>query len=239
MKVHLIHAHSEADSFVTAMKDTLVAAFRERGDEVSVSDLYAMQFNPVSGPADFGSRNDAAHLTYTLEQRHGYETRTLAPDILAEIDKVLTADVVGFTFPLYWFGTPAILKGWIDRVFISGTFYGGKRVYGRGGMAGKRAFAAFSLGGREHMFGDDNALHGDLVDGMMRHFFRGTLGYVGFSVAQPFIAHHVPYLPLETRQQFLQQLREYALNFDQQPILPLPNLDEFGPRFEPRGTLPA
>ena len=127
MKVHLVHAHSESDSFVAAMRDTIIAAFTSRGDTVTVSDLYAMNFNPVSGPHDFGQRADPEHLTYALEQRHGFKTGTLAPDILAEIAKIQVADIVGFTFPLYWFGVPAILKGWIERVFISGTFYGGKR----------------------------------------------------------------------------------------------------------------
>ena len=233
MKIHLVHAHSEADSFVAAMRDTLIAAFTERGDTVTVSDLYAMKFNPVSGPEDFGSRADANHLTYALEQRKGYESGTIAPDIQAEIAKILAADVVGFTFPLYWFGTPAILKGFFDRVFISGTFYGGKTIYGAGGMAGKRAFAAFSLGGREYMFGEQG-IHGPLATGMMRHFFQGTLGYVGFSVAEPFIAHHVPYLPLDVRQQCLRELREYALKLEQQPLMAMPDLANFGPRFEPK-----
>jgi NAD(P)H dehydrogenase (quinone) len=39
---------------------------------------------------------------------------------------------------MYWTSVPAILKGWIDRVFVSGIFYGGKRFYNRGGMVGKK-----------------------------------------------------------------------------------------------------
>lgn len=232
MKIHLVHAHSEADSFVSAMRDVLIDAFQERGDTVTLSDLYAMKFNPVAGPEDFGSRANPNHLTYALEQRHGYEQGSLAEDIQAEIAKVLAADVVGFTFPLYWFGAPAILKGWFDRVFISGTFYGGKRIYANGGMAGRKAFAAFSMGGRDYMFGE-RGIHGPLATGMMKHFFQGTLGYAGFAVAEPFIAHHVPYLPLEDRQACLAKLREYALAFDQQPLMVMPDLQDFGPRFEP------
>lgn len=232
MKVLLVHAHSEGDSFVSAMRDVIISTFEARGDTVVLSDLYAMKFNPVSGPEDFGERSDPSHLTYALEQRHGYERGTIAPDIQAEIAKVLDADIVGFTFPLYWFGTPAILKGWIDRVFISGTFYGGKRLYGNGGMAGKKAFAAFSLGGREYMFGDDS-LHGPLATGMMKHFFQGTLGYAGFSVVEPFIAHHVPYLPLEDRQKCLGELGDYVRGIDARPVMKMPDLKDFGPRFEP------
>src|SRR3546814_10992098 len=76
-----------------------------------------------------------------------------------------------------------------SRVFVSGLCYGGKAVYSRAGMVGKRATAAFSLGGREYMFGPDG-LHGPLVDGFMRSFFQGSLGYVGFEVLAPFVAYH-------------------------------------------------
>ncbi|MGB0695339.1 MAG: NAD(P)H-dependent oxidoreductase [Rhodospirillaceae bacterium] len=191
MKVHLIHAHSEADSFVTAMRDEIAAELTRQGADLVQSDLYAMRFNPVASPADFQQRTDPTHLTYALEQRIGFKAGTLAPDIAAEVDKVLSADLLVFTFPLHWFGTPAILKGWIDRVFLSGPFYGGKRIYDQGGLKGKRALVAFSLGGRAHMFGPD-AIHGDLALGMMRHFFQGSLGYVGLDVLEPFIAYHVP-----------------------------------------------
>lgn len=191
-----------------------------------------MGFNPVLSPADFGSRKDAGHLTYALEQRHNWQAGTLAPDIVAEIEKVQQAGLLVFTFPLFWFNVPAILKGWIDRVFISGVFYGGKTIYARGGMAGKQATAAFSLGGREYMFGD-KGIHGPLVDGFLRSFFHGSLGYVGMEVIHPFVAYHTPYLPLEERQARLDDLRTYFSDLDSAPRLPMPDLAAFGDRFEP------
>ena len=160
MNAHIVHAHSERDSFVSAMRDVVRESLEARGATVTQSDLYAMGFNPVLSPGDFGNRREPAHLTYALEQRNGYETGTLAPDILAEIEKLLAADLIIFTFPVFWFSVPAILKGWIDRVFISGPFYGGRRIYGDGGLSGRKALAVFSLGGRRHMFGPQ-AIHGD------------------------------------------------------------------------------
>src|SRR3546814_7404764 len=94
-----------------------------------------MNWNPVLSPSDFGTRKDKSHLTYALEQRHNVEAGTLAEDIKEEIAKVQAADLVVFTFPLFWFSIPAILKGWIDRVFVSGLFYGGKTVYSRAGRS--------------------------------------------------------------------------------------------------------
>jgi NAD(P)H dehydrogenase (quinone) len=236
MRVHIIHAHSEGDSFVAAMRDVLLQAFSEVGAEVVQSDLYAMGFNPVMSPADFGERKEPDHLTYAMEQRHGFATRTLASDILAEVDKVLSADLLVFTFPLQWFGVPAILKGWIERVFLSGPFYGGKRVYDRGGLAGKRAFAAFSLGGRSPMFGPAG-LHGELTMGMMRHFFQGTLGYVGLEVLEPYIAYHVPYVDNGARRALLRDLAEAARSLEGRRVLPMPDLSAFDETFAPLNTL--
>lgn len=227
----LVHAHSEADSFVTAMRDRIGVSLSDVGYVLQHSDLYAMNWNPILSSRDFGTRRDIDHLTYALEQRHNYESDTLAPDIMAEIEKIKAADLVVFTFPLFWFNIPAILKGWIDRVFVSGLFYGDKNIYGRAGMAGKQATAAFSLGGREYMFGPDG-LHGPLVDGFLRSFFQGSLGYVGFEVIEPFVAYHTPYLPPEDRQAYLDQLSVRFQALDDVPRIDLPDLSHFGVRFE-------
>ena len=81
MRVHLVHAHPEADSFVAAMRDVVVGTLRSQGAEVTVADLYAMNFNPVLSAADFQAREREDHLVYALEQRHGFKNGTLAPDI--------------------------------------------------------------------------------------------------------------------------------------------------------------
>lgn len=226
MKVLLVHAHPEPDSFVAAMRDTIANRFERHGAEIAHSDLYAMHFNPVISSADFGERANEGHLTYALEQRHGYETGTLSPDIQAEIAKVLETDIIVFTFPVFWFSVPAILKGWIDRVFISGPFYGGRRTYGKGGLVGKRALAVFSLGGREHMFGPD-AIHGELANGMLRHFLQGALGYVGLDVLEPFIAYHVPYLTTEDREKILRDLEQSVDYIAIRPSLAMPDMDDY------------
>nr|WP_217895296.1 NAD(P)H-dependent oxidoreductase [Sphingomonas sp. CDS-1] len=227
----IVHAHSESDSFVTAMRDRIAESLESSGYGIIHSDLYAMNWNPVLSPDDFGTRKDTSHLTYALEQRHNYENSTLSSDVTAEIAKVQAADLLVFTFPLFWFNVPAILKGWIDRVFVSGLFYGGKKIYSRAGMGGKQATAAFSLGGRDYMFEPDG-VHGPLVDGFLRSFFQGSLGYVGFEVIHPFVVYHTPYLPLEKRTACLEQLSNHFANLDSQPRMSMPDLTRFGDRFE-------
>ena len=128
---------------------------------------------------DFEARANPDYLVYALEQRHAFEHHTMALDIRREVEALLESDTLLMVFPLYWFSVPALIKGWIDRCFLSGAMYGGKRIYGRGGMAGKRAAVGVSLGAREHMFGAQGT-HGELAGGMLRHLLQGTLGYVGY-----------------------------------------------------------
>lgn len=232
MNVLIVHAHPEPQSFTTAMKDAAVEVLQTGGHAVQVSDLYAMGFDPVAKAADFPSRKDPDYLVYALEQRHAFETGTLPADIRGELDRVLWADLLILSFPMYWFSVPAILKGWIDRVLLSGPTYGGKRFYDRGGLAGKNGLLAFTLGGRPHMFGP-GAIHGEL-EVMLRPLLRGTLYYVGMTVLPPFAAYHVPYITLEARAQILDEYRAYLRRLDMLEPLRFPRLDDFDDRLNPR-----
>lgn len=231
MNILIVHAHPEPFSFTTALKDHAVDTLHNLGHHVEVSDLYAMNFNPVASQADFDSRSNQEYLNYALEQRHASKTHDLAQDIQIEIEKVQKADLLIFSFPMYWTSVPAILKGWIDRVFVSGIFYGGKRFYNRGGMFGKKAMLSFTLGGRDHMFGQ-NAIHG-AIDDLLLPIQRGTLAYVGFEVLPPFIAYHVPYITNEARQQLLQQYQQHLQNLEQLQALEFPKLEQFDDKLYP------
>jgi NAD(P)H dehydrogenase (quinone) len=228
----IVHAHPEPQSFTTAMKDLAVSALSDAGHSVEVSDLYAMHWNPVASAADFGDRKNPDYLVYALEQRHGYDTGTIASDIAAEIEKVKRSDLLILSFPLYWFSVPAILKGWIDRVLISGPFYGGKRFYDQGGLKGKQALLAFTLGGREHMFGPD-AIHGEL-DVMLRPLLRGTLAYIGLTVLPFFAGYHIPYLPPEARGKVLEEYRAYLTRLSELKPLSFPSIGDFDERLYPK-----
>ena len=225
MKVLIVHAHPEPNSFTAALRDQAVATLEAQGHEVKVSDLYAMNWNPVASAEDFSSRENPEYLVYALEQRLGVKSQSLAPDIQQELDKLLWADLLILNFPIFWFSTPAILKGWIDRVLVSGVCYGGKRFYDQGGLSGKKALVTVTLGGREHMFGD-GAIHGPLED-MLRPILRGTLAYVGFDVLQPFVAWHVPYISDAARKEFLQDYAQRLEHLSDEQPLTFPRLSQF------------
>jgi len=225
MKVLIVHAHPESQSFTAALRDQAVSTLQAQGHEVQVSDLYAMDWNAVASASDFTSRENPDYLVYALEQRLGVKSQSIAADIRGELDKLLWADLLILNFPIFWFSAPAMLKGWIDRVLVSGVCYGGKRFYDQGGLAGKKALVTVTLGGREHMFGE-GAIHGPLED-MLRPILRGTLAYVGFEVLEPFVAWHVPYISAEARADFLRGYQQRLEGLaDDQPLV-FPKLVQF------------
>ncbi|RZG74317.1 NAD(P)H-dependent oxidoreductase [Acinetobacter sp. WCHAc060025] len=231
MNILIVHAHPEPQSFTTALKDHSIQVLKDLGHHVEVSDLYEMDFNPVASKADFHSRGNPEYLNYALEQRHSSKAHTLTEDIQAEVEKVQRADLLILNFPMYWTSMPAMLKGWIDRVFVSGIFYGGKRFYNHGGMVGKKAMLSFTLGGREHMFGD-HAIHGSIED-LLLPIQRGTLAYAGFEVLPPFVAYHVPYISNEARQQMLVDYQQHLSNLENLKALEFPKLEQFDDKLYP------
>jgi NAD(P)H dehydrogenase (quinone) len=235
MKVLIVHAHPEPQSFTTSMLHRAVRTFEAQGHEVMVSDLYAMNWNPVASAADFGARRNADYLVYALEQRENVAANAIAPDIAAELEKLIACDLVIFSFPLFWCSVPAIMKGWIDRVLVSGKVYGGVRFYDRGGMRGKRAMLAYTCGGRDFMFGPEG-VHGEM-DLMLRHMLRGTLGYSGFEVLPSFVGYHVPYVPNEERVAILDRYADYLTKLDQLQPLAFPTLDDFDSEMRPRARV--
>jgi NAD(P)H dehydrogenase (quinone) len=231
MNILIVHAHPEPQSFCTAMMNRMKIRFEQQGHTVTVSDLYAKRFNPVASADDFVERSNPDYLVYALEQRHAQKTNSLPADIAEELKLLEQCDLLILNFPLYWFSLPAILKGWIDRVFLSGVVYGGRNFYDRGLMKGKQAWVTFTLGGREHMFGE-NAIHGDL-NTLLRPVLRGSLGYAGFDVLEPFAAYHVPYITQEARVAILDQLDNAIDTLQSRARVPYPSLDNFDAQMNP------
>jgi NAD(P)H dehydrogenase (quinone) len=124
MNVLLLLAHPERRSFNGAMFDIAADTLRAAGHEVATSDLYRMGFDPVSSRRNFVSIKNADYLKLQVEEMHASEVGGFAIEVETEMAKIEAADLMIWQFPLWWFGLPAILKGWVDRVFAMGRTYG-------------------------------------------------------------------------------------------------------------------
>jgi NAD(P)H dehydrogenase (quinone) len=227
MHVLIVYAHPEPQSFNRALLERSVEVLQAQGHTVTVSDLYAMGFNPVASAADFSSRRFPDALQYDREQKHAYERDAFAPDIKAEIDKLLACDLLILQYPLWWFSVPAILKGWFDRVFVNGVVYGKGRRFDTGGLKGRRALVCTSTACFPEMVAPDGLLASLEIN--LWHVLHGTLGYAGFQVLAPQASWAIHYTTPQTRADYLDRYAERLQGLADEAPLPFHRLDEFGP----------
>ena len=184
MKVLVVYWHPEPKSFNGAMFNQAVSALEAAGHEVKTSDLHAMDFNPVSGRHNFQTVNDPDFFKQQLEEMHASDQGSFAPELESEMQKVEWCDLLIFQFPLWWFSMPAVMKGWVERVFAMGRTYGGGRFYDNGVFKGKKAMLSLTMGGGEDIY-VKGGWNGDL-EGILRPIHRGILEFNGFEVLEPF-----------------------------------------------------
>lgn len=187
VRILIVHAHPEPRSFCSALRDLAVEALSGAGHEVRQSDLYAMRFDAAGGPADFLERADPAVFRYQREQKQAAATGGFTEVLRAEIETVRWAEVLLLNFPLWWFSLPAILKGWVDRVFAMGVAYDIGQSYDAGPLRGRRAMLTLTTGSPAPLYAPEG-LNGD-IDGLLFHIQHGMLAFVGMEVLPPFIAH--------------------------------------------------
>lgn len=103
MRALVVYAHPEPESFNAAIRDRTLSALARAGHETQVLDLHAMGFDPVMG----------------AEERRAYHTPGENERPVAEhLAALRWAEALVFVYPTWWYGLPAILKGWLDRVWI-------------------------------------------------------------------------------------------------------------------------
>jgi NAD(P)H dehydrogenase (quinone) len=185
MNVLIVHAHPEPTSLTRTLVDESVRTLRTQGHDIEQSDLYAMRWKAVFDEHDFPARKDFERLCFITESGHAYSTSRQTADVELEQRKLLAADAVIFQFPLWWFGMPAILKGWVDRVFAYGLAYGyrgeGNRYrYGAGGLQGKRALLSVIVGGPAEDYAP-RGINGPL-DQLLFPITHGMLFFAGMDV---------------------------------------------------------
>lgn len=102
MRALVVYCHPVPESFSAAIRDAAIETLKARGAEVRLVDLYAEKFDPVMPP----------------DERRGYNDHAPTdPALGPHIENLRWADTILFIYPTWWYGMPAMLKGWLDRVW--------------------------------------------------------------------------------------------------------------------------
>ncbi|MFE9723261.1 NAD(P)H-dependent oxidoreductase [Streptomyces sp. NPDC005794] len=201
----IVHAHPEPQSFNTAQMATAAQALRDAGYRVDVLDLYSDAWAPVLGREEFAPVE--GYFKPQAEQQRAVEEGTLDAAVEAQLDRLLAADLLVLSFPLWWFSLPAILKGWVDRVFVMGAVFGGDHgLFGDAALAGKRAMLLFTTGGPGESFRPGGAIGS--MDDLLFHIHRGMLEFVGYQVLDPVITYGPARMTDQERAAALDTVRE-------------------------------
>lgn len=225
MNFFIIHAHPEPKSFNAALTRTAVSFLENNGHKVKVSDLYSMGFNPVSDQRNFIAIQNPEFFKQQTEELYASETNGFSSDILAEIEKLEWCDALILQFPLWWFGMPAILKGWADRVLVMGRIYGGGKWYDNGSFKGKRAMTSVTTGGPEQMY-SLNGLNGD-INQILYPINHGILRFNGFDVLPPFITWGPAHLGDSERKSCLSAYKQCLTDFMKTKPIDYPSLKDY------------
>lgn len=108
MKCLVVIAHPLADSLCHTLVRSSIEALTAAGHDVEVEDLYLAEYSP----------------SLTASERQSYYRPPFDTSaVRLQIDRLLSAEALVLVFPTWWFGFPAMLKGWFDRVWAPGIAY--------------------------------------------------------------------------------------------------------------------
>ncbi|MGK5543758.1 NAD(P)H-dependent oxidoreductase [Streptomyces sp. URMC 127] len=195
--VLIVSAHPDPRSLNASLTAFAAGHLRAAGHEVQVSDLYAMKWKATVDADDFPDHPGDRRLAVMAASEQATLAGRLTPDVAAEQEKVRWADAVILQFPMWWFSAPAILKGWIDRVFTAGFGYGLSvpPPYSEGILGGRRALVSVTAGARETSF-SDRGIHGELAD-VLYPLQHGLFWFTGMAPVDPFVVYDANELPAE------------------------------------------
>ncbi|OGP61408.1 MAG: hypothetical protein A2V67_01930 [Deltaproteobacteria bacterium RBG_13_61_14] len=192
MNVYIIYTHPLTGSFNAAIRDRLIQGLREAGHEVELSDLYAEGFQPILTGSE-------------LEQLARGE---IPPDILRYQEKIRRAEALVFIYPIWWFGQPAMLKGWLDRVLSKGFAYDMTPNGPMPRLKIKKALILNTAGGMEPMYQGLG-----FTEAMKKVMDNGTLNFCGIPRVSHLIFHNVLNADDATRKGYLDEVYRLGREF--------------------------
>jgi NAD(P)H dehydrogenase (quinone) len=206
MNALVVLAHPEPRSFCGALRDVAVQTLQAEGHVIEQSDLYAMRWQPLLRPQDFPLEGDDTPFNAQHAQRAAVAGGYQPGDVVVEQGKLARADLLVLIFPVWWFAPPAMLKGWIDRVFELDVSYGGGRWFDEGVYRGKRALLCLTTGARSDRF-SELGLFGP-IDWVLHPLRVGVLNFCGFDTLEPHVAWAAGHLDDAGRRELLARWAE-------------------------------
>jgi NAD(P)H dehydrogenase (quinone) len=234
MHAHFVLAHPEPQSFNAHLVLAGSSALEAEGWTVSVSDLYAMGFDPCERPEHYLGRADTARFDTQVEQRHASEGGNLPKVVTDELWRLDRADLLVLQYPMWWHLPPAMLKGWFDRVLAYGAVYTSKKRFENGRFAGKRAMLSVTVGTGRSTYEHDGR-SGDID--LLLWPVNFTLAFVGYEILAPHVAYGVEAgLRYSDPTAIQERLRAVVTNFcgtlprfaEREPVL-FNRMEEWGP----------
>lgn len=233
MRAHIVCAHPEPASYNAHLAATARATLEQRGWSVTVSDLYRMGFDPCERASHYAHPLDAVRFDAQAEQLHASQAHTLPAEVADEITRLDAADLLILQYPMWWHLPPAMLKGWLDRVFVYGEVYASRRRFEHGRFVGKRAMLSVTVGTSAATYAHDGR-SGDID--LLLWPVNFSLAYVGYTVLEPFVAYGVEAgLRYSDPAVVEQRLRETAARWtellgelDRRPAIPFNAMAEWG-----------
>lgn len=187
-KAHIVLGHPNPESYNAHLARVAREELQRQGWEVSVTDLYAIGFDPREAACHYPGFDGGCAYNVQREQRKAAETARLPVDVENEIKLLEASDLLILQFPLWWYGAPAIVKGWFDRTFVYGKLYTSTMRHDRGLFKGKRAMLSVTCGGPRETF-QYNGRNGDIDIVLWPLNF--SLSYLGLTVLKPEVLYGV------------------------------------------------
>lgn len=215
MKILYVYAHPNPDSLNGMLQREAKQLLCAQHHEIKFTDLYASHFKAAADWNDFIKAESPTQ--YFLAQQQAFQHHALTADITTEIEKIRWADHVILQFPLWWFSTPAILKGWLDRVLVKGFAYDTGKVFNDGLLAGKTASLIVTTQSPESAYQTDGAHHAT-IDTFLHHIHH-TMRFTGIQTFSPFVIYSAYDIENHRHQEILTNLHTYlgSLNLPPKP----------------------
>lgn len=183
----VVYAHPNPASFCHALKDAVVETLVAQQRSVVVRDLYQLGFQPVLSGDDFAA----------------FQAGNLPVDIGVEQEQVAAAELIVFIYPVWWAGLPAMLKGYIDRVYAHGFAYRVEAGQVIPLLGDKRVVLISTTGNSTEAYTANG-----MLAAMQKTADQGIFQFCGMEVTEHLFLGAVPYVDTATREAMLAEVKE-------------------------------